>query len=59
MFTILKPNVLAHTQERRERSSERRRTMKIILRETGHVPMLVQLIATIIHHYQKHDNDRN
>jgi hypothetical protein len=33
--------------------------MKIILRETGHVPMLIQLIATIIHHHQKHDNDRN
>jgi hypothetical protein len=33
--------------------------MKIILRETGHVPMLIQLIATIIHHLKKHDNDRN
>lgn len=33
--------------------------MKIILRETWHVPMIVQLIATIIHRHQKHDNDRN
>ena len=33
--------------------------MKIIICETGHVPMLIQLIATIIHHHQPHDNDRN
>ncbi len=33
--------------------------MKIILRETGHVPMLIQLIATIIHHHKKHDHNRD
>jgi len=33
--------------------------MKLTLKETGHDPMLIQLIATIIHHFKKHDNDRD